>query len=443
MAITDIFDKATNWVCGHTRQLTAMGVMTASALYAPTARAGDGPKASIVIETKSGRVLHAENPDELRHPASTAKLMTLYLTFEAIHSNKLTMEQPLTVSAAAEAAGEGGAFDIKLKKDQTISVRDAILAEIVHSGCDAAVVLAEAVGGSEKNFASMMTAKAKKIGMSENTVFRNASGLPDPKQKTTARSMAILMSRLIADFPEEYKLFQTPSAVINGHSYANHVNLMTKEHYEGMDGGKTGYVDASGHNLVASAERCDEAKHCVRLVGVVFGESKVNRDTKMRTILDKGFANVSMLPDTPVVARIGDATPAVTPKAVAPVVVVTAPAPASHEPIIIKPGKVVREADIGAPVLTRIGDAQCVENPGKYPRIYIDAKGELAIGCGKDRNAKPEDQIEAGNPADIGLVKCATSGDVPKRAFVGGHLSIICGAPDKLRTNLKAAAPAP
>jgi D-alanyl-D-alanine carboxypeptidase len=236
--------------------------------------------ADIVIDAESGRILHASNPDQLRHPASLTKMMTLYLTFQALDAGRLTLTQSLPVSAHA---AEQSPSKLGLRRGQSIRVIDAILGVVTESANDAAVVLAEAQGGSESRFAEMMTQEAHALGM-KHTSYHNASGLPNPQQVTTARDMAVLGHALVYHFPQFYPYFSHASFTYAGITHDNHNHLM--ERYEGMDGIKTGYIRASGFNLVASAVRDD-----TRLIGVVFGgHSTIARDNQMALLLDNAFA---------------------------------------------------------------------------------------------------------------------------------------------------------
>ena len=236
--------------------------------------------ASIVVDARTGMVLEAQQAESLRHPASLTKLMTLYLTFKALKNGTLRMNEAIPVSeyAAAQAPSKLG-----LRPGTTIRVRDAILGLVTQSANDAAVTLGEALGGSEANFAGQMTRQARRLGMSR-TVYRNASGLPDDDQVTTARDQAILARALLFNFPEYYPLFRTTRFTYLGLTHDNHNHLMRR--YPGMDGMKTGYIRASGFNLVASAVRGK-----TRLIGVVFGgESARARDRDMAGLLNKTFA---------------------------------------------------------------------------------------------------------------------------------------------------------
>ena len=238
--------------------------------------------ASYVIDADTGRVLHAVNEDTRNYPASLTKIMTLYMTFEAMRDGKLTLNQRLKVSRRAEGMAPS---KLGLRRGQTITVKDAVLALVTKSANDAAVVLAEAMGGTEIDFAIKMTERARQIGMTRTT-FKNASGLPNRRQLSTARDMATLGLRIRADFPEFYSYFSTTHFKYGSRTYKNHNTLLSS--YEGTDGIKTGYIRASGFNLVASVER-----HGHRLLGVVFGgQTGKSRDAHMKSLLDKGFEKV-------------------------------------------------------------------------------------------------------------------------------------------------------
>jgi D-alanyl-D-alanine carboxypeptidase len=238
--------------------------------------------ASVVIDSRTGQVLSSRNADQRLYPASLTKIMTLYMTFDALSRGKLKMQQKLKVSA--RAAGQAPT-KLGLKKGGRITVKDAMFGLITKSANDAATVLAEAMAPTEAAFARKMTAQAKKLGMSR-TSFRNASGLPNRRQKSTAHDMALLGAAMIHDFPQFYRYMSLQSFNYKGKSYKNHNNLLGR--YAGADGIKTGYIRASGFNLVASAKRGDN-----RLIGVVFGgRTAKSRDRHMQKLLDKGFNRV-------------------------------------------------------------------------------------------------------------------------------------------------------
>jgi len=236
--------------------------------------------ASIVIEAETGEVLHAANADVRNYPASLTKMMTLYMAFDALDNGKLTLNQRLPVSA--HASGQAPS-KLGLKPGETIRVEDCILALVTKSANDCAVVLAEAIGGSEAKFARMMTDKARSLGMTRTT-FRNANGLPNAGQLSTARDMARLSQALIQDHKKYYPYFSTRTFTYKGVAYGNHNRLMSR--YNGMDGLKTGFIRASGFNLAASAVRDGR-----RLIAVVFGgETPKSRDDHLASLLDRAFS---------------------------------------------------------------------------------------------------------------------------------------------------------
>lgn len=236
--------------------------------------------ASLLIEAETGRVLFSENATEKRYPASLTKMMTLYLVFDALEKGEIQMDQLFTVSK--KAAGQPRSR-MGLKENSTISVENLIFAMISRSANDAAVVIAEGMAGSEAQFADKMTRVARELGM-KNTRFKNASGLHNKDQVTTAQDIAILSKALIQHFPKYYKLFSVRGFRYGRRYYGNH-NLVAR-YYKGGDGLKTGYVDASGYHVVGSAKRDGK-----RLIGVVLGRNSVReRDRHIFKLLDSGFA---------------------------------------------------------------------------------------------------------------------------------------------------------
>ena len=238
--------------------------------------------ASIIVDGNSGATLSSNNPDALRHPASLTKIMTLYLLFEQLERGKLKLESELDVSAYAS---QQAPTTLGLKPGQTIRVEDAIKGLVTRSANDASVVIAEAIAGDEDDFAKLMTRKARALGMSK-TVYRNANGLPNDEQVTTARDQATLGRAIQDRFPRYYRYFSTSVFNYRGQSIRNHNRLLGN--VEGVDGIKTGYTRASGFNLVTSMRRGNR-----HLVGVVLGgRSGVSRDAIMRNLLaenlDKG-----------------------------------------------------------------------------------------------------------------------------------------------------------
>lgn len=267
--------------------------------FAGVAHAGD---AAIVINEADGQVITAVNADEPNHPASLAKMMTLYLAFQAVQNGTLKMDQELPVSSWAAAKAP---TKLDLRSGQTISVEDCVLGMITKSANDAATVVAEGLGGNESHFVEMMNAQAQLLGMS-NTRFANASGLPDPSDTTTARDMSKLAMALYHDFPQYSHYFATKDFMFRGRLVRGHNNLMDK--YPGMDGLKTGFTNAAGFNLASTA-----VKDGRRLFSVVMGgRTAATRDRLMARLLDDGFENQ----ETPaeLVAQAGEAPAAATVK---------------------------------------------------------------------------------------------------------------------------------
>lgn len=248
-------------------------------LFADTAAAARNKYASIVVDARTGRVLYARNSDALRYPASTTKIMTLYMLFEALERGKVTLNTRFRVS---RRAAQQPPSKLGLRPGDTIKVRDAMMALVTKSANDVATVVAEGLGKTERGFARKMTAKARKLGMTRTT-FRNASGLPDSRQVTTARDMARLGQAILHHYPRYYKHFSRRAFTYRGVKYGNHNRLLKT--YDGMDGIKTGYIRASGYNLVASAKRGHQ-----RLIAVVFGgKSSKSRNKHMAELMDDGF----------------------------------------------------------------------------------------------------------------------------------------------------------
>ena len=235
--------------------------------------------ASFIINENTKRIYHNANADTRNYPASLTKIMTLYLVFDALKSKKISMNSKFKVSRRATRQPPS---KLNLSAGSNITVKNAILALVTKSANDVATVIAENLGKSERNFAKLMTRKAKKLGMTRTT-FRNASGLPNRGQLSTARDMATLGIAIRKNHPKFFKLFKTKSFIYKGIKYTNHNNLLGS--YSGTDGIKTGYTNASGFNLVASVERNGQ-----RIIGVVFGGKKArSRDKHMVKLLNKYF----------------------------------------------------------------------------------------------------------------------------------------------------------
>lgn len=240
--------------------------------------------AGIVVDLDNGEVLYAENADERRYPASLVKMMTLYMTFEALENGHLSLHQSLPVSSYAAAKP---AVKLWLPAGSSITVDQAIRALAVRSANDVAAVLAEALGGSEGMFALQMTERARGLGLT-STTFKNASGLPDSGQVTTARDMVRLAVRVMNDFPQYYHYFALQSFSFNGKTHNSHNRLV--RNYPGADGLKTGFIRASGFNVATTAMRGNR-----RLVGIVMGGfTSSSRDAHMADLLDRSFLRSSL-----------------------------------------------------------------------------------------------------------------------------------------------------
>lgn len=269
--------------------LLALAVISAGMIFGFASPAMARQYAAIIVDAETGAVLHADNAELKNRPASLTKMMTLYLTFEALRDGTLSLNQLLPVSAHASAQSPTKLF---LKTGSKIRVEDAILAAVTKSANDATTVLAESIAGSEPLFAQKMTQKAKALGM-HRTQFRNATGLPNEEQVTTARDMAILAQALYANFPDRTHYFATPEFRWGKNRYNNHNRLLGT--YRGVDGIKTGYTNASGFNLVTSVRR--NGRHIYAVV--LGGQTSYSRDQQMRKLLDNTFARIA--PDaTPV-----------------------------------------------------------------------------------------------------------------------------------------------
>ncbi|HEY6258770.1 MAG TPA: D-alanyl-D-alanine carboxypeptidase family protein [Xanthobacteraceae bacterium] len=277
---------------------SAAGGLDQAQARASRHHAVQGPKinpayADIVVDDNSGQVLHEANPDEPRHPASLTKIMTLYLLFEQLEAGALKLDAQLPVSAKA---AQQHPTRLGLKANASITVEDAIGGIVTRSANDAAVVVSEAIGGSEEEFAKLMTEKARELGM-ENTTYVNASGLPADEQITTARDQAILGRAIRERFPTYYPVFSTLSFRYHGVDIRNHNSLLG--HVEGVDGIKTGYTEASGYNLVSSVHRSDRY-----LVAVVLGErSNSARDERMRGLIEECIRQASTQRTAPTVLQ--------------------------------------------------------------------------------------------------------------------------------------------
>ena len=265
------------------RSLSFLAMAVAAALVvslaAPRGAEANPRYAGLVIDAVSGEVFYEENADAARYPASLTKMMTLYMIFRELDRGTLTLGGRIRISrhAAAQPPSRLG-----LPPGSSLTVEQAIYALVTKSANDVAAAVAEAIGGTESGFAEMMTAEARRLGMTATT-FRNASGLPDSRQRTTARDMARLSQALLYRFPHYYHYFNTRTWSFNGHTYRNHNRLLGQ--YAGLDGLKTGYIRASGFNLAASAVRGE-----LRVIAIVFGgRTAQSRNNHMVDLLDRAF----------------------------------------------------------------------------------------------------------------------------------------------------------
>lgn len=254
-------------------------VVAGGALAQPRFASTEGRYAAIVLDAGTGEVLFERNADAIRYPASISKIMTLYLTFEALSTGRL---KPTDIIVVSPHAASMAPSKLGLKPGDTITVDDAMRATAVKSANDMAVALAEKIGGSESRFAALMTLRAQELGMT-NTHYDNATGLPDPRQTSTARDIATLSRAVMRDYPQYYGFFSIKSFAYHGQTLINHNHLLDK--MAGVDGLKTGYINASGFNLAASAVRDHH-----RLIAVVLGGNSVAaRDAHVEDLLDAGF----------------------------------------------------------------------------------------------------------------------------------------------------------
>jgi D-alanyl-D-alanine carboxypeptidase len=242
-------------------------------------KAATDKRAEIVIDVETGRILHNYKSDHIRHPASLTKLMTLYLMFESMDTGRFTPESKVIFS---RFAANKPPSKLGIRVGGSITMRDAAYTLIIRSANDVAAAVGETISGSESNFAKLMTQKAKKLGMNR-TVFHNASGLPDVRQVTTAKDMAILGLRLMQHYPHYYKYFSTLNKTVAGIPLRTHNHLLKS--YKGMDGMKTGFVNMSGFNLVSSAQRNNK-----RLITVVMGGASYRlRDNRVVALMNLGW----------------------------------------------------------------------------------------------------------------------------------------------------------
>lgn len=248
------------------------------------ASTADASVSSITIDAASGKVLSSSAADDLRYPASLTKVMTLYITFDALEKGIIKLNDRLPVS---RYAANRSPSRLGLRAGSSIDVKTCIMAVIVKSANDCATVLAEGLGYSEENFARSMTRVSRELGM-KNTTFKNASGLPNKQQKTTARDMALLAAAMYHHFPQYYKWFSTKKFTYNGQTIYTHNHIL--KNFAGADGLKTGFTNASGYNIITSAERDGH-----RVIAVTMGHNTAKvRDKKVAQMMNKGLTKLAL-----------------------------------------------------------------------------------------------------------------------------------------------------
>ena len=345
----------------------------------------------MLLDVDTGQIIGEQNADVPTYPASLTKMMTLYLTFEALNQGRIRLDQSFSVSAEAAAKAPS---KLALTPGDTVPIRDLILGVVTKSANDAATVLAEGLAGSEAEFVQHMNWKARQLGM-QLTWFRNASGLPDPQQRTTARDIARLALALYQHFPREYRYFSTTEFNFRGETLHTHNHLL--EWYPGLDGIKTGFINASGFNLAASATRDGH-----RLLGVIMGgQSARGRDRQMASLLDQGFARVASgrVPQPQAAPLVAAASPTAAPASAATAVPATVPAAAVPAAVAVAtaapaPARAVATAaHPAAPAPARVVAAATTESETPEPAPRADMIGKVAQAA--MRHLAPVSKAEA------------------------------------------------
>ena len=395
--------------------------------------------AAIVVDANSGKTLYAQNENELRHPASITKVMTLYLLFEQLEKGKLALDSEIRISGHAHSQAPS---KLGLDVGETIAVEDAIKAIVTKSANDIAVAVAEAVGGDEEHFADLMTRKARALGMSR-TVYVNASGLPDNQQVTTARDLTVLGRAIQEHFPKYYHYFSTHNFNYAGASMRNHNHLLGR--VEGMDGIKTGYTRASGFNLLTSVKRDGH-----RIVSVVLGgKSGGIRDRIMAGLIEDHIDNGATTRTTAMIARgpdgggetiVADAQPV---RTAPPVPVERIRVEEVAKAIAAKPAPAGAPLQLAAvnPQIDRIRPAyvaaapkpQPIEATPSAPAVIAENRIRLMQGTTSARpvvTGKPVVQMAAATtPSALGWVASPPSRPLPD----GGAKAIDAAAPPAAR----------
>ena len=364
--------------------------------------------AGLVVDADTGEVLYQDHAGSKRYPASLTKMMTMYMIFDAMRQGKLHKNTRICVSSKAAAQPQ---TNISLQEGDTITVDQAVRALVVRSANDVAVAVAEHLGGSEWKFAMQMTNKARQLGM-RNTVFKNAHGLPNSDQYTTAKDMAKLGIALRRDFPQYYGYFKETQFSWKGKRFKSHNNVL--KDYDGVDGIKTGYINASGFNLVTSAH-----KHGYNVVAVVMGgKTSRSRDDHMKDLLDRSFTQLAERGDAP--RRFAEA-PIPEPKPIAVAAALeSAPVPfkPQREPeSAVQEDKAVTVASLGNNVIRFIPTSkpEAAPTPEEKPSVNSDFKrGSWAIQIGafkgKDTAMKAASEAISKARAELAEAKVAISG---------------------------------
>jgi D-alanyl-D-alanine carboxypeptidase len=350
--------------------------------------------AAIVYDVKANRPLYAVDADGLRHPASITKVMTLYMLFEQLQAGRVTLDTRLPVSAFAAAQPP---TKLGLRAGSSIRVEDAILCMVTRSANDAAVVVAESLGGSESGFAAMMTRKARSLGMSRTT-YVNASGLPDSRQITTARDLAILGVAIQDRFPRYFRYFATRSFVYQGRGIANHNRLVGN--VDGVDGIKTGYTRASGFNLLTSLRRGDR-----QVVAVVLGgRSAGSRDATMRQLLadyaPRAYAGARR--GGPILARTVDPGPL--------------PRNAASTQALMAAAEPIDPALAETPAAVRPAVIADTARPRTAGPVALPTRRSEPVAAARPRPVAAKPAVEAAEPAEGGPVLRWIQGPAPVTA---------------------------
>jgi D-alanyl-D-alanine carboxypeptidase len=368
----------------------------------PPAAAAPG-RAAIVVDMRDGSTLYESRADARQQPASLTKMMTLYMTFEALRDGRLGLDQRVPVSR--HAAGMP-ASKVGFRVGERVSVRHLIRAAAIRSGNDAAVVLAEAIGGTESRFAEMMTARARLLGM-RATTFRNASGLTAPGHLSTPRDMALLARHLHYDFPQYWNIFGREDTVAFGRRINNTNRLLRS--YRGADGIKTGYTRAAGFNLAASAER--NGRH---VVAVLFGgRSSAARNRDVARLLDIGFERsplrVAELPP----GQVSSPMPVPNPRR-------------SREPVLVAGLRQVGEA-----LAPNAAHAAVPEPETLPPSATAGMPRSVMPEPAPNREPEPGWSIELGAFAArelaVATLASAAFGDVPGLSQAGREIAVLAG----------------